>query len=185
MNEVNFFKPYLGKNKAKMNSKVYIYGLTAAVGILIAGSLIFNVVRLFLLDRSISNYNEKLAASDMHEKLTEADNINKQIDVLKQYNTALSNVAASVQKRDNVSGDLLKDISSTVPSQVSFKNLDVVENTIEIKGISTERSAVAELEHNLSSLPIMDNVYVNSIDTQSAVEGEYSFDIKCVLKDVR
>jgi type IV pilus assembly protein PilN len=30
----------------------------------------------------------------------------------------------------------------------------------------------------------MKDVYVNSIDTNGAVEGSYSFDIKCVLKDV-
>ena len=89
-----------------------------------------------------------------------------------------------MKKRDNVSETLLKNVSSTVPSQVSFKNLDIVENTIVIKGVSTDRTAVAEFKHNLSNLPIMQNVYVNSIDTQSAVEGEYSFDIKCVLKDV-
>lgn len=76
------------------------------------------------------------------------------------------------------------DISSTVPSEVSFKNLDISDNTITIKGVSTSRSAVAELKHNLSSLPKMQDVYVNSIDNLGAVEGEYSFDIKCMLKDV-
>jgi len=30
----------------------------------------------------------------------------------------------------------------------------------------------------------MDDTYVNSIKNAGAVEGEYSFDIKCVLKDV-
>lgn len=184
MKDINFFKPYLGKSKEKINSKMYIYGSGALVGILIIVSLIFNTVKIFLLDRSINDYKGKLTAQEIQEKLKEADNVNKQIDVLKQYDAALSDVAVSVKKRDNVSESLLKDISSTVPSQVSFKNLDIVENTIVIKGISSDRKAVAELKHNLSSLTIMQDVCVNSIDTQSAVEGEYSFDIKCVLKDV-
>lgn len=184
MKDLNFFKPYLGKSKEKVNFNMYIYGSAAVVGILIIGSLIFNTTRTFLLDRSITDYKTKLAASDIQEKLKEADNLNKQINVLKQYNTALSDVAVSVKKRDNVSETLLKDISSTVPSQVAFKNLDIVENTVAIKGISSDRTAIAELKHNLSNLPIMHDVYVNSIDTQGAVEGSYSFDIKCVLKDV-
>lgn len=184
MRDLNFFKPYLGKNKEKINSKMYIYSAATIVGILIIGSLGVNTTRMFLLDRSINDYKNKLSASDIQEKLNEADTINKQIDVLKQYNTALNDVAVSVKKRDNVSESLLKDISSTVPSQVSFKDLAIVENTIVIKGTSTDITAVAELEHNLKELSLMDSVYVNDIDTQNAVGGEYSFDIKCVLKDV-
>ncbi len=184
MKDVNFFKPYLGKNKEKINSQKYIYGAMAIIGLLIIISFGVNTTKIILLNKSITSYNDKLAASEMQIKLKEAENIIKQIDILKQYDTSLTDVAISVKDRDNVSDTLLKDISSTVPSGVSFKNLDVVENTIVMKGISTDRSAVAELEHNLSKLPIMENVYVNSIDTQSAVEGEYSFDIKCVLKDV-
>lgn len=184
MKDINFFKPYLGKKKEKINSNLYIYGAAAIAATLIIVSLIVNNVRIFLLDRSINNYKDKLAASDIQEQLKEAENVNKQMEVLKQYNTALNDVIVSVKKRDNVSESLLKDISSTVPSQISFKNLDIVENTIVIKGISTDRTSVAELKHNLSKLPIMEDVYVNSIDTQGTVEGEYSFDIKCVLKDV-
>jgi type IV pilus assembly protein PilN len=182
--DINFFKPYLGKNKEKINSKMYIYGSATIVGILIIGSFIFNTTKIFLVDRSINSYKEKLAVTEIQEKLKEADSINKQTELLKQYDSVLSDVAVSVKKRDNVSEVLLKDISSTVPSQVSFKEFEMVDNTIIIKGISTDRAAMAELKHNLSNLLVMQDVYVNSIDTQSAVEGEYSFEIKCVLKDV-
>ena len=184
MKDINFFKPYLGKNKEKINAQMYIYGAMVIVGLLIIVTFGINTTRIILLNKSISSYNEKLSASEIQTQLKEANNINKQIDILKQYDAGLIDVAVSVKDRDNVSNILLKNISSTVPSGVSFKNLDVVENTIAIKGTSTNREAVAELKHNLSKLPIMSDVYVNSIDTQSAVEGEYSFDIKCVLKDV-
>ena len=184
MQDINFFKPYLGKKRQKKNSNMYIYGAMAIVGLLIIVSFGVNTARIILLDKSITSYNDKLTDSKIQTQLNEAEKINKKINILKQYYTALTDVAISVKDRDNVSDTVLNDISSTLPSQVSFKNLDIVENTIAIKGISTDRTAVAELKHNLSELPIMKDVYVNSIDTQSAVEGEYSFDIKCVLKDV-
>jgi len=186
MKDLNFFKPYLGKNKEKMNFKRYIYGAMAIIGFSIIASFGVNTTKIFFLNKSISSYNEKLAASEIQTHLKEAENINKQIEVLKQYDTTLSEVAISVNGRNNVSDMLLKDISSTLPSAVSFKSLDVVENTILIKGTSTNREAVAELKHNLSELPIMKDAYVNSINTQQiSVEGDYSFDIKCVLKDVK
>ena len=184
MKDINFFKPYLGKNKEKINAQMYIYGAMVIVGLLVIISFGVNTTRVILLDKSIKNYNDKLAASEIQTQLKEANNINKQIDILKQYDAGLIDVAVSVKDRDNVSNILLKNISSTVPSGVSFKNLDIVDNTVVIKGVSANREAVAELKYNLSKLSIMKDVYVNSIDTQSAVKGEYSFDIKCVLKDV-
>jgi len=184
MKDLNFFKPYLGRNKEKINSQRYVYGAMVIVGLLIIVSFGVNATKIFLLNKSIKDYNEKLAASDIQTQLKEAENINKQIDVLKQYDKAITDVAISVKGRDNVSDSLLKDLSSTLPSEVSFKNLDIAENNIAIKGTSKTRQAVAELKHNLSKLPIMSDVYVSSLDTQSGAEGDYSFDIKCVLKDV-
>ena len=184
MQDINFFKPYLGKKRQKKNSNMYIYGAMAIVGLLIIVSFGVNTARIILLDKSITSYNDKLTDSEIQTQLNEAEKINKKINILKQYDTALTDVAISVKDRDNVSDTLLNDISSTLPNDVSFKNLTVIENTVVMQGTSTNRTAVAELKHNLSELPIMKDVYVNSIDTQSAVEGEYSFDIKCVLKDV-
>ncbi|WP_297416814.1 PilN domain-containing protein [Clostridium sp.] len=185
MKDLNFFKPYLGQNKEKINYQIYVYGMMIIVGLAIAVSFGINTTQMMFLNKSINEYNEELSAPDIQSQLKEAEDVNKRIDILKKYDTALNDVAISVKGRNNVSEELLKDISSTLPSEVLFRNLDVVENTIAIKGTSSNRQAVAELEHNLKELPIMSDVYVNSIEAQSAVEGEFSFDIKCVLKDVR
>lgn len=184
MKDINFFKPYLGKNKEKINLKLYICGSMSIAGFLIVVTLIVNTVRIFILNKNIDEYTNKLNDSQIQSELKEAQDINKQISILKEYDSSLGNVAVSVKQRDNVSDTLLNSISSTVPSEVSFKKLDIVENTISIKGVSTNRTAVAELKHNLSELPIMKDVSVNSIDNASSVANEYSFDIKCVLKDV-
>lgn len=184
MKDINFFKPYLGKNKEKINTNIYIYGVMAIVGLLIVITFGINTVRIILLDRSIEDYNNKLSATELQEQLKEAENINKQINVLRKYDNAVTEISAAVKKRDKVSDKLLIDISSTVPSEVSFKSLEITDTTLNIKGVSTNRSAVAELKHNLSSVAEMQDVYVNSISNSGALEGEYSFDIKCVLKDV-
>lgn len=184
MKDLNFFAPYQGKKKEKTNTNMYIYGAAGLVGFVILGTLIFNSAKLFLLNRSIKDYTLKLEDKEIQTELREAELLNNQIQVLNQYDTELSHVAKSVKERDNVSDTLLNEISSTVPSEVSFKNMDVINNTINIQGVATNRTSVAELKHNLSGLTKMQDVYVNSIKDSGAVEGEYSFDIKCVLKDV-
>lgn len=184
MKDLNFFEPYLGRKKEKTNTKIYVYGAIVIVGLVVFGTLAVDSIKLIILDKNIEDYNNKLSESQLQKDLKEADNINKQLTTLKQYDSALNDVAISVKKRDNVSDTLLNDIGSTVPSEVSFKNLDITDNTVVIKGVSTKRAAVAELKHNLSGLSNMQDVYVNSIDDSGTVEGAYSFDIKCVLKDV-
>ncbi|OOM71677.1 PilN domain-containing protein [Clostridium sp. BL-8] len=184
MKDLNFFEPYLGKKKEKVNLKKYVYGAVIIVALSIIISFSINTTRIILLNKSISNYNDELSKPEIQTQLKEADEINKQIDVLNKYDKAVNDVAVSVKARDNVSEELLKDISSTLPSEVLFENLDIAENTIAIKGTTTNRKAVSELEHNLRELPIMEDVYVNSIEPKTSVEEEYSFDIKCVLKDV-
>ncbi|ETJ30619.1 Fimbrial assembly family protein, partial [human gut metagenome] len=110
-----------------------------------------------------------LEDKEIQTELREAELLNNQIQVLNQYDTELSHVAKSVKERDNVSDTLLNEISSTVPSEVSFKNMDVINNTINIQGVATNRTSVAELKHNLSGLTKMQDVYVNSIKDSGAV----------------
>lgn len=184
MKDLNFFGPYQGKKKDKVNAQIYIYGVMGIVGLFIISTLIFNSFKLYILDKSIEDYTFKLQAAEIQTELKEAEYINNKIALLKEYDSALLDISKSVKERDTVSYELLNDISSTVPSEVSFKNLDIKDNVLAIHGVATNRVSVAELKHNLSQLPNMQDVYVNSIDNKSAVEGEYSFDIKCVLKDV-
>lgn len=184
MKDLNFFAPYQGKKKEKTNTNMYIYGAAGLVGFAILSTLIFNSAKLFLLNREISNFTEKLGDSEIQTELKEANSINNQIELLTQYDIALSDVAKSTKNRNNVSDELLNKINSTIPSEITFKNLVVANNTLSIQGTASNRTSIAELEHNLKQLTIMDDTYVNSIKNAGAVEGEYSFDIKCVLKDV-
>lgn len=184
MRDVNFFSPYIGRKKQIKNSKIYVYGAITLTALFIAVTFGINITRLFILEKSITSYNDKLTASEIQAKFIEVENVNKEMEILKQYDSSLSEISKAVKYRDNVSEKLLKDLNSTFPNQISLKNLDIIENTIVLKGTSTDRIGVAELQHNLSKLPVMTDVYVSSIATQNAVEGEYSFDIKCVLKEV-
>lgn len=184
MGDINFFEPYKGRKKEKLNFKIYIYSSISIAMLLIIGSLFVNSTRIYIFDKDITEYNNKLSDPQIQEQLKEAEYINNQITILTQYNEVLTDVAISVKKRDIISDTLLNNISSTLPSEVSFKTLDIADNTITIQGVSTNRVAVAELKHNLSELSNMQDVYVNSIDNSGTVKGTYSFDIKCLLKDV-
>ncbi|WP_252237984.1 MULTISPECIES: PilN domain-containing protein [unclassified Clostridium] len=184
MRDINFFSPYQGKNQEKKSAMIYIYGVMGVVGTLIIITLIFNTTKILLLNRSISNYNEKLNTTEIQEKFAEAQKVNNEIEILTKYDSALNDVLGKVNSRNNVSDLVLTSINSTIPSQISFKTLQINNDILIIQGISSSRDAVGEFQHNLKELSIMNDVFVNSIDIDGALEGNYSFDIKCILKEV-
>lgn len=59
MKDINFFELYLGRNKEKINLKLYIYGVMGIVGFLIVIILIVNIFRIYILGKSINDYSNK------------------------------------------------------------------------------------------------------------------------------
>ncbi|WP_315078218.1 PilN domain-containing protein [uncultured Clostridium sp.] len=184
MRDVNFFSPYQGNKQEKKSAMIYIYGAMGVVGALIIITLIVNTTRILLLNRSISNYNEKLNTPEIKQKYAEAEKVNNEINILTKYDSALNDILGKVNNRNNVSDLVLTSINSTIPSQISFKTLQINNDVLIIQGVSSSRDAVGEFQHNLKELSIMNQVFVNSIDVDGSLEGQYSFDIKCILKEV-
>ena len=88
-------------------------------------------------------------------------------------------MTAEVGSRDLVSTMLLNSISSTLPSDVSFKNINITPGNLSIAATSKSRTAIAEIQHNLKAISRISDVYIGAI---SGEDGEYSFDLKCILK---
>lgn len=184
MKDINFFTPYQEKRKESKHLHTYIYGIAAIVMLAIVVSFAANHFRIYRLEKDIKYYTNEMNDSKFSLQLKQAENVNNQIDILTDYDNRITDISKAVIKRDLVSDTLLNNISSTIPSEISFKNITINSGNISLQGVSTNRTAVAELKYNLSNLEELDSVYVNSINNSGAVDGEYSFDIKCVLKDV-
>ncbi|MDZ7543942.1 pilus assembly protein PilN, partial [Clostridium perfringens] len=73
--DMNFFTPYQGQKKEQKNKNIYVYSLTGFLAVVILGTLAWNSTSLFLLNRKIKSYNEKLEQEDIKEKITKWDDI--------------------------------------------------------------------------------------------------------------
>ncbi|NME83049.1 PilN domain-containing protein [Clostridium sp. SM-530-WT-3G] len=184
MKDLNFFEPYQRNKKKNININTYVYAVAALAGFIIVASFGFNTIKLFILEKQTQKINEKLNVTEIQSQLKEADNINSQINVLTNYNSALTDISKSVSERNNVSDEILNDLNNNAPSSIAFKNIDIDNNVIKIRGTASDWASVAQYVHNLGELPRMQDVTVNSIDQSGAVVGQYSFDMKCVLKEV-
>lgn len=177
---MNFFSPYQGKKKDQKNQNIYMYSLLGFLVVLIVGTLVWNSASIYLLDKKVKDYEAKLAVPEIQEKLKESDDVNKKIEILDRYSKGLNVIYENVSTREVVKTNLLNKISSTFPSEVTFNSINITNTNISIQAVSTSRTAIAELEYNLKKLNSVQDVYIGGISG----EEKYTFDIKCVLKDV-
>ena len=75
---------------------------------------------------------------------------------------------------------ILDKLSSSLPSQVTFNSINISNKEINIQAVSTSRVAIGEVEHNLKALNNVQDVYIGGISGDEI----FTFDIKCLLKDV-
>ena len=178
--DMNFFSQFKGKKKGNNGLNIYVYLVCGIVSAFIVITLVWNLVSVFLTNSEIKDYQAKLDAPEVQEKLQESDKVNQQIDSLTKYDTTITAINNAVQTHDVVTTKLLNQISSTRPSDVYLIKVDISNTNINIQGKSKNRVAIAEFEHYISKLDVVAAAYIGSI----AGEQELTFDLKCVLKDV-
>ena len=179
--DLNFFAPYQGQKKEQHNKNIYVYSVAAFISVAIVGSFAWNTGRIILLNNKIKDYNTKLEEQVVKEKLAIWEDISRKTDILSRYNEGLVDINNSLDTRAVVSTELLNMISSCLPSQVTFNSISIDNKQISIQAVSSSRTAIGELENNLRKLENIQDVYIGGI---SGTES-YTFDIKCVLKDVK
>lgn len=178
--DMNFFAAYQGQKKEQKNKNIYVYSLVGFLSVFIVGTLAWNSTNIFLLDNKIKDYNEKLEKEDIKVKIEKWDEISKKDDILNRYNKELSNIVDGLKTREFVTTGLLDKLSSTLPTEVTFNSISITNTDISIQAVSTSRVAIGEIEHNLKKLNNIQDVYIGGISG----DENYTFDIKCVLKDV-
>lgn len=185
MKDLNFFSPYLGKHQEKKDEKIYFFIAYGVLSLIILVTFTVNISQIIRLNRDIKYFTEKLNATDIQEKLKEAQELSDKIEVLDKYENALTDIASSITKNDVVTDELLNDICGALPADVSFKDFKIEGYDVTIKGVTHTRAAIGEFEHNLRELSKIKDVHVDKIAKSNTVDEDYSFDMTCVLQEVR
>lgn len=185
MKDLNFFSPYLGKHQEKKDQKIYFFIAYGILTLVILVTFAINISKIIFLNRDIKDYTEKLSSAEMQDKLKEAQELSDKIAVLDKYETALTDVASAITKNDVVTDELLNDICGALPGDVSFKDFKIEGYDVTISGVTHTRAAIGEFEYNLRQLSKIKDVHVDEIAKSNAVGEDYSFDMTCVLKEVK
>lgn len=182
MRDFNFFEPYIGK-KSNNSKQDMVFGI--AVGcffILFIGVFAVNCFKIGSLEREVKFYSDKLKSKQVLEELKACDEVNKKLEITKRYFSLVDKAYESVMKNGTINTKLMSKISATLPSGVSFQNMSITSQDINIQGTADKRTAVAELERNFKGTDSFYEVYVMNISQGKT--GEYTFALKCKVRDV-
>ena len=84
--------------------------------------------------------------------------------------------------KESMISDMVKNIASILPSDISLKSLSIKEKEIEIKGTSGSEQSIAQLVANLGSLDSLTEVSLAEVSSKS--EDQFlSFTINSQLKE--
>lgn len=178
--DMNFFSQFEGEKKEVKNKNIYIYSLVTIILVFIIGTLAWNSIGIVLAKKDIKKYETELSKEEVKNKVLVWEDLVKNESLLKAYSDELNIIIGNLESRAIVTTNFLDKISSTIPTEVTIGAISITNNEISIQAISTSRKAIGEIENNLKNLDNIQKVYVGGI----AGTEQYTFDIKCVLKDV-
>lgn len=175
--DINFFSTYQLKSQDKKNQNLYSYIFGGTVGLFIIGTFTFNQFQTYQLNKKIAELNEELSSPGIVEKIDESDRVYQMLELLNQYDQDVTVLIDNINSRDIVTTTLLNQISSTIPTDVTFSSLSLTNTSVTMQATSETRTAIAEVQYNLKQLPFISDVYVGSISP----DAPYTFSLSCTI----
>ena len=178
--DMNFFSSYETKKKEQKNQDIYVYTIAGFLTALIFGTLTFNSVNIYTINKEIKAIEAKLSDPALAEQMNESQIINSKLDILDKYNSGVTSISTAVDNRALINNTILDKISSVLPTDVTFKSINIVSGSVSISASAKTRVAIAEVQHNLKALDIIGDVVIGGISGDGTT-GEFTFDLRCVL----
>jgi hypothetical protein len=113
-----------------------------------------------------TTYNENqtfLESKEYANVLAEQKSLNEKVANLLGMQIEAEAFNASIPLKYRVTEELLEMILSTIPRNVAFENYTISPSGIAIAAVATDYSYMAELEYNLRSLNIFENIFIRVI----------------------
>lgn len=184
MKDFNFFLPYIDNRKKQKNSKKYIIAVLSILGVIVVGTLLYNSIYIIKLTHDIQSLQEVYNFPANQKKYKKAKELIRKNEIAQKYYSNIKLVNNTIDTQCVVNANLIYDISKSIPKEVSFKSIQIVSSGIQIDGISGNRIAIAELQHNLKNLDYIKSVNVRNINSNNDQSSSvYSFSLVCDFKD--
>ena len=184
MKDFNFFATYTGNRKDF--KKEYLYAAMLSIGLIlfITFTYAFNYFNISKLNSEIVDIQHDLNLKENVVKLKEIEDEDKKLAIMNQYYGIVTNISDGIDNKDLIGSQLINKINSCVPEGVYFKMLTLDTNGVQLQAEGKNREAVAVFERTLRNLDIIKEVHIASINSSPTENGDLTFSVNCILKDV-
>ena len=185
MQDMNFFIQFNSKKKnSDLSTIILSIFVTIIVGFIII-TCAYNNISTYINNKEADEFKAKVEEPATQKKIKESEQVNNKINMLNKYDKDITEITNAIKTRDIVNIDLLNKVSSTLPSDITVVATQINESSVQLQGVSKNRVAVAELEHNLRELKDKSgNKYFISVFVSTVAGDEnYAYQITCGFKD--
>lgn len=185
MQDMNFFIQFNSKKKnSDLSTIILSIFVTIIVGFIII-TCAYNNIATYINNKEADDFKAKVEEPATQKKIKESEQVNNKINMLNKYDKDITEITNAIKTRDIVNIDLLNKVSSTLPSDITVVATQINESSVQLQGVSKNRVAVSELEHNLRELKDKSgNKYFCSVFVSTvAGDGNFTFQIACGFKD--
>ena len=181
MRDLNFFEPFIEKKQLKFDKMLVLYSILfiVLIGLIIWGG--FNQVKIASLNKEVKSLRTVAEDPDTNKKVDEIKAFEEETAQFKAEVERIIALDESIQARDVIGDDLLKDINSKLPQGVFLSNMSASGWDIQISGFAEDKYSIAEFTKGLSELPMVENVFISNI---SEVESYYNYNLEISLWEV-
>ncbi len=181
MRDINFFEPYVMKNRGKENKQKIFYGITALSIAAVVSFPVFNLFYVQNMKRDIQHMQTTLEAPEAKEKLQRVEDKQAKLEEIKKVLPIIQNNEKELQKIEILDEQFIQTIMDSIPKDLQFDSLNISDSNVNIAGKARDKSAVAELQYNLRATNKFSDIHVANI---SFKENEYDFSLQFAVRDV-
>lgn len=181
MRDFNFFEPFIEKRQFKFDKMLLLYLVLfiVLVGLIVVGGL--NQIKIATLNKDVDSLKVVANNPEINAKVNDIKAFEEETA---QYKAEVERIIAldqSIQARDVIGENLLKDINTKLPQEVFLTNMTASGWQVMISGFAEDKYSIAEFAKGLTELPLVNDVFISSI---SEVEDYYNYNLEITLREV-
>lgn len=158
-----------------------------SASIVAAGTVFIFLSLMILSNIIIDDYNEKKifisnnANVILNEKI---ENIKKDIINLESDIEKINTLKYSAYENDYVSSDIFREIINVVPKNTKVTSISISKNNTHLACVSSSIEEVALFLFSLRKINFVESIYIPNVEVNRELNGNYSYSVVCILKDV-
>ncbi|QUH26666.1 PilN domain-containing protein [Serpentinicella alkaliphila] len=182
MRDINFFEPYVFKQRGIEKKQKIFYGIAIILTMGLVSIPVVNYIRITNMTNDISSIYEILQSPEATLKLERVREKEARVSTLRNQLQLVSSIEQGISSLDIINDLLINEVFGTVPENLFFQSMNASEDNITIQGNAKDKSSIAEFEYNLRLTEAFEDIFIPSINLD---EGIYNFTIQFKVKEVR